>query len=92
MPQMKSKGETLEGSLKTGQFEQTIMVSSLLEPVTSSVCGRLAAGLSINGRFLCRSFIFLSSQADCEHRSKVTVSGVWSHPFLQQSFRGQIPS
>lgn len=82
MPQMKSKGETLEGSLKTGQFEQTIMVSSLLEPVTSSVCGRLAAGLNINGRFLCRSFIFLSSQADCEHRSKVTVSGVWSHPFL----------
>lgn len=61
-PQMKSKDETLEVSLATGQFGQTLMVSSLLEPVTSSVCGRLAAGLSINGRLLCRSFIFLYRQ------------------------------
>lgn len=79
---MKSKGEYLEGSLATGQFSQTIIVSSLLESVTSPARGQLAAGLIVNGRPLRWSFIFPSSQSDHENKSEVTVSGFGSHPFL----------
>lgn len=64
-----------------------IMVNSLLDPLSATAQGWMAPDLIINGRGLCLSFIFPSSQSGHEHQSRVTASG-----FLVLSIPLAVPS